>query len=104
MKQGIHPEYRDVVFVDSSSDFKFLTRSTVQTDETIEWEDGNTYPMVRVEISSASHPFYTGKQILVDSGGRIERFRKRYGKESFTAADEPAAETDAEETAESADA
>jgi large subunit ribosomal protein L31 len=60
--------------------------------------------MVRVEISSASHPFYTGKQILVDSGGRIERFRKRYGKESFTAADEPAAETDAEETAESADA
>ena len=84
MKQGIHPDYREVVFVDTSSDFKFLTRSTAETDETIEWEDGNTYPMVRVEISSASHPFYTGKQILVDSGGRIERFRKRYGKESFT--------------------
>ena len=104
MKQGIHPEYREVVFVDSSSDFKFLTRSTVETDESIEWEDGNTYPMVRVEISSASHPFYTGKQILVDSGGRIERFRKRYGKESFTAGDEADAEAGAEETTESADA
>ncbi len=90
MKQGIHPEYREVVFVDVSSEFKFLTRSTAPTDETIDWEDGNTYPMVRVEISSASHPFYTGKQILVDSGGRIERFRKRYGKESFTSADSAA--------------
>jgi len=99
VKQGIHPEYREVVFVDSSSDFKFLTRSTVQTDETIEWEDGNTYPMVRVEISSASHPFYTGKQILVDSGGRIERFRKRYGKDSFTSSD-----ADADEGAETQDA
>lgn len=85
MKQGIHPEYREVVFVDTSSDFKFLTRSTIDTDETIEWEDGNTYPMARVEISSASHPFYTGKQILVDSGGRVERFRRRYGRESFIA-------------------
>lgn len=93
MKQGIHPDYREVVFVDTSSDFKFLTRSTVQTDETIEWEDGNTYPMVRVEISSASHPFYTGRQILVDSGGRIERFRKRYGKESFTSSEPEAGET-----------
>lgn len=80
MKQGIHPEYREVVFVDTSSDFKFLTRSTAATNETIDWEDGNTYPMVRVEMSSASHPFYTGKQILVDSGGRIERFRRRYGQ------------------------
>ena len=95
MKQGIHPEYREVVFVDTSSDFRFLTRSTVQTDETIEWEDGNTYPMVRVEISSASHPFYTGKQILVDSGGRIERFRKRYGAAGDTSAKpEPAAEAE----------
>lgn len=97
MKQGIHPEYREVVFVDTSSDFKFLTRSTANTDETIEWDDGNTYPMVRVEISSASHPFYTGKQILVDSGGRIERFRRRYGRETFTA-------SEAEEAADSADA
>ena len=83
MRKDIHPNYREVVFVDTSSSFKFLTRSTIATSETIEWEDGNTYPMVRVEISSASHPFYTGKQILVDSGGRVERFRKRYGRESF---------------------
>ncbi len=96
MKQGIHPQYREVVFVDTSSDFKFLTRSTAATGETIEWEDGNTYPMVRVEMSSASHPFYTGKQILVDSGGRIERFRKRYGQKATAtpaaATEEPAVE------------
>jgi len=98
VKPGIHPEYREVVFVDLSSDFKFLTRSTVQSDETIEWEDGNTYPMVCVEISSASHPFYTGKQILVDSGGRIERFRKRYGKETFTSSDAEVATEEAAET------
>ena len=100
MKQGIHPEYREVVFVDTSSDFRFLTRSTAQTDETIEWDDGNTYPMVRVEISSASHPFYTGKQILVDSGGRIERFRKRYGSAGDTSAKapEPAADDDTDTT------
>ena len=90
MKKDIHPNYREVVFVDTSSDFKFLTRSTIETSETIEWEDGTTYPMARVEISSASHPFYTGKQILVDSGGRVERFRKRYGRDSFTGS--PAAE------------
>jgi large subunit ribosomal protein L31 len=94
VKEGIHPEYREVVFVDTSSDFKFLTRSTIATSETIEWEDGNTYPMARVEISSASHPFYTGRQILVDSGGRVERFRKRYGRSSFTRPEEPAEETD----------
>jgi len=88
VKKDIHPEYREVVFVDTSSDFKFLTRSTIETSETIEWEDGNTYPMARVEISSASHPFYTGKQILVDSGGRVERFRRRYGRESFTGSTE----------------
>ena len=80
MKEGIHPKYRPVVFLDTSSGFSFLSRSTVQTDETVEWEDGNTYPLARVEISSASHPFYTGKQILVDSGGRVERFRRRYGE------------------------
>jgi len=80
LKPDIHPEYRPVVFQDTSSDFAFLTRSTIETSETIEWEDGNTYPLARVEISSASHPFYTGKQILVDSGGRVERFRRRYAK------------------------
>ena len=80
MKPDLHPEYRPVVYQDTSSDFAFLTRSTIVTDETIEWEDGNTYPLAKLEISSASHPFYTGKQILVDSGGRVERFRRRYAK------------------------
>ncbi len=83
MREGIHPNYRPVVFLDTTSGFEFLTRSTVHTDETVEWKDGKTYPLARVEISSASHPFYTGKQILVDSGGRVERFRRRYGRESF---------------------
>ncbi len=104
MKEGIHPDYREVVFVDTSSDFKFLTRSTVSTKEEIEWEDGKTYPMVRVEISSASHPFYTGKQILVDSGGRVERFRKRYGRTSFTNEEAAADDTAAEATEDSAEA
>ena len=80
MKPEIHPEYRPVVFMDASADYKFLTRSTLDSNETIEWEDGNTYPLVRVEMSSASHPFFTGKQKLVDSGGRIDRFERRYGK------------------------
>ena len=80
MKPDIHPEYRYVVFQDTSSDLRFLTRSTIHTSETAEWEDGETYPLAKVEISSASHPFYTGKQILVDSGGRVERFRRRYAK------------------------
>ena len=80
MKPELHPEYRPVVYQDTSSDFAFLTRSTIQTSETIEWTDGKTYPLAKLEISSASHPFYTGKQILVDSGGRVERFRRRYAK------------------------
>ena len=79
MKSEIHPNYREVVFQDTSSDFMFLTRSTIETSETIEWEDGETYPLAKVEISSASHPFFTGKQKLVDTGGRVERFQKRYG-------------------------
>lgn len=101
MREGIHPEYREVVFVDTSSDFKFLTRSTIETNETIEF-DGETYPMARVEISSASHPFYTGKQILVDSGGRVERFRKRYGTSSITEASKSAPAAEAAEVAEAA--
>jgi large subunit ribosomal protein L31 len=80
MKADIHPEYREVVFQDVSSDFAFLTRSTVETEETIKWEDGNEYPLVKVEISSASHPFYTGTHKVLDSGGRVDRFKKRYGK------------------------
>ncbi len=80
MKEGIHPEYRPVVFKDISTDFAFLTRSTINTKETIDWEDGNTYPLVKVEISSDSHPFYTGKQKLVDTAGRVDKFYRRYGK------------------------
>ncbi|MDC4232899.1 type B 50S ribosomal protein L31 [Actinomyces sp. B33] len=79
MKPGIHPDYHPVVFRDRAADFAFLTRSTIVTDKTIEWEDGNTYPVVDVEISSASHPFWTGKSRLVDTAGRVEKFRARYG-------------------------
>lgn len=78
MKEGIHPEYNFIVFKDVGSDFAFLTRSTMKSSETIQWEDGNTYPLVTVELSSASHPFYTGQQRLVDTAGRVERFRRKY--------------------------
>ena len=80
MKKGIHPDYRPVVFQDSSADFSFLTRSTIKSSETIAWEDGNTYPLVKLEISSASHPFFTGKQKLVDTAGRVEKFKRKYAK------------------------
>jgi len=78
MKTDIHPEYREVVFQDISCDFSFLTRSTMRSKETIKWEDGNEYPLIKVEISSESHPFYTGKHKIMDSGGRVDRFRQRY--------------------------
>jgi large subunit ribosomal protein L31 len=80
MKPGIHPEYRQVVFQDVSSDFAILTRSTIDSKETIKWEDGKEYPLVKVEVSSASHPFYTGKHKVLDSGGRVDRFKRRYSK------------------------
>ncbi len=80
MKPDIHPQYRPVVFTDPSAEFSFLTRSTVDAKETIEWEDGNTYPLVKVEISSASHPFFTGQMKIVDTAGRVERFERRYGR------------------------
>lgn len=80
MKDGIHPEYREVVFQDISSDFAILTRSTINSKETVKWEDGNEYPLVKVEVSSASHPFYTGQHKVLDSGGRVDRFKKRYAK------------------------
>ena len=79
MKKDIHPEYREVVFQDISSDFAFLTRSTVKTKDTITWEDGKEYPLVKVEVSSKSHPFYTGKQNIIDTAGRVDRFRRKYG-------------------------
>lgn len=78
MKKDIHPEYRDVVFWDTSSDFKFMTRSTMSSDETIKWEDGKEYPVVKIEVSSASHPFYTGKKLFVDTAGRVEKFNQKY--------------------------
>lgn len=79
MKKDIHPEYREVVFQDSSSDSKFITRSTMNSSETIDI-DGKSYPLVKVEVSSASHPFYTGKNIFVDTAGRVEKFNRRYKK------------------------
>ena len=80
MKADIHPTYRDVVFQDVTTDFAFLSRSTLGSKETIKWEDGNEYPLIKVEISSESHPFYTGKQKTIDTGGRVDKFRKRYAK------------------------
>lgn len=80
MKPEIHPNYREVVFQDLSSDFSFLTRSTIKSDETIKWEDGNEYPLIKVEVSSKSHPFYTGKHKIMDTSGRVDKFRRRYGK------------------------
>ena len=77
MKTDIHPDYQAVVFRDLASGETFLTRSTVTSDKTIEL-DGETYPVIDVEISSASHPFYTGKQRIMDSAGRVEKFKNRY--------------------------
>ncbi|MFJ7909113.1 type B 50S ribosomal protein L31 [Kitasatospora sp. NPDC096204] len=79
MKPGIHPDYRPVVFRDKTGGLAFLTRSTATSTQTVEWEDGNTYPVIDVEVSSASHPFYTGKTRVLDAQGRVERFRRRYG-------------------------
>jgi large subunit ribosomal protein L31 len=83
MKKGIHPQqYRLVVFKDTSNDHTFLTRSTAPSRETITWEDGKEYPVIKVEISNTSHPFYTGKSMFVDTAGRIEKFKKRYEKKA----------------------
>ena len=90
MKKYIHPDYKEVVFQDVQSDFKFLTRSTMSSDETIKWEDGKEYPLIKVEVSSASHPFYTGKKIFVDTAGRVEKFNQKYKAKQSA---KPAAET-----------
>ncbi|MER5185363.1 type B 50S ribosomal protein L31 [Streptomyces sp. NPDC002896] len=79
MRHGIHPASRPVVFRDRAANAAFLTHSTASSTRTIEWEDGNTYPLIDVEISSASHPFYTGATRIVDTAGRVERFERRYG-------------------------
>ncbi len=86
MKPDIHPAYQPVVFEDASANYRFLTRSTLKTDatKTVVWEDGNTYPLVQLDISNASHPFYTGQMKIIDSAGRVERFNKRYGARKKT--------------------
>lgn len=86
MKPGIHPAYREVVFQDMSSDFSFVTRSTIQTRETIKWKDGKEYPLVKLDVSSESHPFYTGKQRIVDTAGRIDKFKQKFGNRAGKAA------------------
>ncbi len=79
MKPGIHPDYHPVVYQDRSTGDAFLTRSTATSERTIEWADGHVYPLISVEISAASHPFWTGRQRLLDQAGQVEKFRRRYG-------------------------
>jgi large subunit ribosomal protein L31 len=80
MKADIHPNYRYVVFQDTSSGDRILTRSTITSSETVVWEDGNEYPLAKVEISAFTHPFFTGTMKIIDTAGRVERFQKRYGE------------------------
>ena len=84
MKNGVHPEYRAVIFLDTSSNHSFLTRSAIDTKgrETMKWTDGKEYPVVKVEVSSESHSFYTGKTKIMDTAGRVEKFKRRYTKKS----------------------
>ena len=84
MKKGLHPEnYRFVVFKDMSNGYSFLSRSTTNTKETVKWEDGNEYPLIKLEISSMSHPFFTGQKMLADTAGRIDKFNKKYAKKAL---------------------
>ena len=82
MKKNIHPEYRPVIFRDATAGFSFLTRSTRTSEKTMIWQDGREYPVIDVEVSSASHPFYTGRATVLDTAGRVERFRRRYSSAS----------------------
>ncbi len=97
MKKEIHPEYRTVLFHDVSVDKYYLIPSTLETDQTKEWEDGNTYPYCPLDVSSASHPFYTGQNKIIDTGGRVERFKKRFSKKAAVKV-APAEENPKEET------
>jgi len=81
MKKEIHPDYKEVIFMDTSNNYKFLTKSTMTSKEKIKWEDGKEYPLIKIEVSSASHPFFTGKKIFVDTAGRVEKFNRRYKKQ-----------------------
>ncbi|WP_101925739.1 MULTISPECIES: type B 50S ribosomal protein L31 [Luteimonas] len=82
MKADIHPNYSEVVFQDVTSDFRFLTRSTLAATakEKVQWDDGNEYPLIKIDVSSATHPFYTGQNKIMDTSGRVDKFRKRYAK------------------------
>ena len=81
MKKSIHPkEYRPVVFADEQANFSFLTKSTAVTEETIKWTDGKEYPLIKIQISSASHPFFTGEEKIIDTEGRVDRFKSRAKK------------------------
>ncbi|NKY41377.1 type B 50S ribosomal protein L31 [Cellulomonas septica] len=90
MKKDLHPDYHPVVFRDASADFAFLTRSTATSTKSVEWTDGNNYQVIDVEISSASHPIYTGTARVVDTAGRVEKFRRRYGRPAAPTPEEPA--------------
>ncbi|MEU4743171.1 type B 50S ribosomal protein L31 [Actinosynnema sp. NPDC023658] len=79
MKQGIHPDYHPVVFRDQATGKAFLTRSTATSTTAVEWEDGNTYPLITVDVTADSHPFWTGNQRVMDTAGRVEKFNRRYG-------------------------
>ena len=92
MKKGIHPNYRPVVFLDVGAGVSFLSRSTVATSDTVKWEDGVEYPLYKVDISSASHPFFTGKMKLLDTAGRVEKFQKKYAGANYAAKKTPAAD------------
>ena len=96
MKKDIHPVYRPVVFLDVAANVSFLTRSTAKCENTIKWTDGNEYPLYKVEISSASHPFFTGKMKFVDTTGRVEKFQKKFARSTYgaKAGPAPAAPTD----------
>ena len=84
MKSGIHPDYKAVIFLDTASNHSFLSRSAIDTKgrETMKWSDGHEYPVVKVEVSSESHSFYTGKQKIVDTAGRVERFKRKYTRKA----------------------
>jgi large subunit ribosomal protein L31 len=94
MKEGIHPEYHPVIFMDTSTGHKWMTCSTMKSKETVKWEDGESYPLIKVDISRYSHPYFTGKMKLIDSAGRIEKFQKKYNWGKAKQAEEaaPAAE------------
>ena len=82
MRKNIHPEYHSVIFLDTTTNFKFLSGSTKSSKETMEWEDGNEYPVIRLDVSSDSHPFYTGRQKFAAADGRVVRFNKKFGIKS----------------------